>query len=194
MINISENIALAQNGDKTAFLRLIGCFSPLLKKYAFLLKYEDAYFDLQIKLIEIIMQLKLSSFQSTENPVLIGYFKNSLHHRYIALSQKQQILNSVLPMSALCLENEDDTYILDKLFYSADTYPAIEYDFLCQTLTPRQAQIILLFFFYRYPVKDIARMLHITPSAVSQAKAFAIQTLKQYITASDPKKRKGFES
>lgn len=97
-------------------------------------------------------------------------------------------------MSALCLEKEDEPYILDKLFYSADTYPAIEYDFLCQTLTPRQAQIILLFFFYRYPVKDIARMLHITTSAVSQAKASAIQTLKQYITASDPKRRKGFVS
>ncbi len=80
MLNLYENITLAQNGDTKAFLELISCFYPLLKKYALLLKYEDAYYDLQIRLIEIIVRIKLPGFQSTENPVLLRYVKNSLYH------------------------------------------------------------------------------------------------------------------
>lgn len=194
MLDLFKNITLAQDGDTKAFLELINCFYPLLKKYTLLLNYEDAYFDLQIKLIELIVRIKLPKFQSTENPVLLRYFKNSLYHWYIALSQKHKAQNRVVPLSSLYLEEEDDAYILDRLFYSVDSYPALEYDFLCQTLTPRQAQIILLFFFYRYSVKDIAQMLHISPPAVSQAKASAIQTLKRYINTGDQKAKKGFEN
>lgn len=42
----------AYNGNSFAQLQIVQRFQPLLKKYAALLKYEDAYSDLQLYLLE----------------------------------------------------------------------------------------------------------------------------------------------
>ena len=41
----------AYNGNSFAQLQIVQRFQPLLKKYAALLKYEDAYSDLQLYLL-----------------------------------------------------------------------------------------------------------------------------------------------
>lgn len=44
----------AYNGNSFAQLQIVQRFQPLLKKYAALLKYEDAYSDLQLYLLELL--------------------------------------------------------------------------------------------------------------------------------------------
>lgn len=45
---LKDSIAAAQQKDSNALLALIEKFKPLLKKYAYKLHYEDAYYDLQL--------------------------------------------------------------------------------------------------------------------------------------------------
>ena len=47
----------AYNGNSFAQLQIVQRFQPLLKKYAALLKYEDAYSDLQLYLLELLHTL-----------------------------------------------------------------------------------------------------------------------------------------
>lgn len=48
---LSEAIASAQHNNPDSLLALIEKFKPLLKKYAYKLHYEDAYYDLQLDFI-----------------------------------------------------------------------------------------------------------------------------------------------
>lgn len=45
----------AYNGNSFAQLQIVQRFQPLLKKYAALLKYEDAYSDLQLYLSIVVL-------------------------------------------------------------------------------------------------------------------------------------------
>lgn len=45
---LSEAITSAQHNNPDSLLALIEKFKPLLKKYAYKLRYEDAYYDLQL--------------------------------------------------------------------------------------------------------------------------------------------------
>ncbi len=53
----------AYNGNSFAQLQIVQRFQPLLKKYAALLKYEDAYSDLQLYLLELLHSGKLTKLQ-----------------------------------------------------------------------------------------------------------------------------------
>lgn len=56
---LDETIASAQHNNSESLLALIEKFKPLLKKYAYKLHYEDAYYDLQLDFIQIILTINL---------------------------------------------------------------------------------------------------------------------------------------
>lgn len=73
---LDETIASAQHNNSESLLALIEKFKPLLKKYAYKLHYEDAYYDLQLDFIQIpyvfLLFFKFSkksrSFRGRGNP------------------------------------------------------------------------------------------------------------------------------
>ena len=60
-----EMISNLQAGNKKELLKLIEYFQPLLKKYSFLLGYQDAYDDLQLSFIEFLQNMPLKSYSCT---------------------------------------------------------------------------------------------------------------------------------
>lgn len=60
----------AYNGNSFAQLQIVQRFQPLLKKYAALLKYEDAYSDLQLYLLELLHSGKLTKLQRKDDGTL----------------------------------------------------------------------------------------------------------------------------
>ena len=67
----------AYNGNSFAQLQIVQRFQPLLKKYAALLKYEDAYSDLQLYLLELLHSGKLTKLQRKDDGTLV-YILNPL--------------------------------------------------------------------------------------------------------------------
>ncbi len=91
----------AYNGNSFAQLQIVQRFQPLLKKYAALLKYEDAYSDLQLYLLELLHSGKLTKLQRKDDGTLVKYIESSIRHQYISLnSRKNAVDNSVIASSA----------------------------------------------------------------------------------------------
>lgn len=87
----------AYNGNSFAQLQIVQRFQPLLKKYAALLKYEDAYSDLQLYLLELLHSGKLTKLQRKDDGTLVKYIESSIRHQYISLnSRKNAVDNSVI--------------------------------------------------------------------------------------------------
>ena len=70
----------AYNGNSFAQLQIVQRFQPLLKKYAALLKYEDAYSDLQLYLLELLHSGKLTKLQRKDDGTLVKYIESSIRH------------------------------------------------------------------------------------------------------------------
>jgi len=182
MQSLYQEILEAQRGDDEKLLQLLKQFQPLLSKNARRLGYEDAFDDLQVKLIEVIKYMKLEQFKNPENPYILNYLKRCIENHGIKLSQKQQADNSV-PISSL-LENigEDGyTYLWHKLLYCTDEYPQLQNDVFAKTLTPYESNIIRYFYVQSYTVKEIAKYYHVSPPAISQVKTNALKKLRKQV-------------
>ena len=65
-MDILKQISEAQN-DHEKIEEIIKSFKPLLNKYARKLNYEDAYFDMRISLIKLILNIKVVMFPKNED-------------------------------------------------------------------------------------------------------------------------------
>lgn len=88
-------IRAAQDGDQNDMLLLIQKFSPILKKYGKMLKYEDAINDLTLYFIELIHQFDAEKMSSTCDGAIIKYIAKCIYHFYLKL-RKKHILITIL--------------------------------------------------------------------------------------------------
>lgn len=172
---------LKSKTDSTALVELIERFAPLLNKYAKKLKSEDAYADLQLKFIEVVLRFDPSKMRSSDDPYILSYLSRAIHNHYIYLSKQERLDDSAFPISAFGDENGVD--MLDKLYPPhVEKYSCEEFDFLYKNLTVYEADIIVAIYYYRYTVHDLARHYGVSSSAISQAKSNAIKKLKKALS------------
>ena len=77
---LSEAITSAQHNNPDSLLALIEKFKPLLKKYAYKLRYEDAYYNLQLDFIQIVLSINLDAQnQKSEGNVMLVNELNNLY-------------------------------------------------------------------------------------------------------------------
>ena len=113
----------AYNGNSFAQLQIVQRFQPLLKKYAALLKYEDAYSDLQLYLLELLHSGKLTKLQRKDDGTLVKYIESSIRHQYISLNSRKNAVDS----SVIASIDEID---FDQMSLSSnDEYPKLQPDF-----------------------------------------------------------------
>ena len=92
---LDETIASAQHNNSESLLALIEKFKPLLKKYAYKLHYEDAYYDLQLDFIQIILTINLDAQNQKSEGALVNYICNSVQHAYC--KRLKTILGHAMP-------------------------------------------------------------------------------------------------
>ena len=85
----------AQKGDKEAMLELIQKFSPLFRKYARKLNYEDAYEDIILFYMEMIRSVNLERIVSLEDGAVISYINVSIINYYNKRIKLVDYLNRV---------------------------------------------------------------------------------------------------
>lgn len=103
-------IIKAQGSDNEAMLELINKFSPLLKKYARRLNYEDAQNDLTLYFIQLIHGMNLEKMLCKENGSIINYISiciKNYHNKKIAeiVNLKKEIVHTSL--------SEEQLYYVD---------------------------------------------------------------------------------
>lgn len=138
----------AYNGNSFAQLQIVQRFQPLLKKYAALLKYEDAYSDLQLYLLELLHSGKLTKLQRKDDGTLVKYIESSIRHQYISLnSRKNAVDNSVIASV--------DEIDFDQMSLSSnDEYPELLISDLHSVLQPSELTLLSQFVFKGMSIAD----------------------------------------
>lgn len=167
-------VSQAQNNDKQAIMLIINKFKPLIRKYSYLLKYDDACADLNISLIEIMKKTPISTNENLKkDKFLIGYITSALKNRYIYLSKKYYRI--YLHETALNLDNDirnsESLDLDDKIFVWQ----------LLDKLSKLQRKVLILKFIKDYSDKDISRILKISRQSVNRTKNRGIDNIRRYI-------------
>lgn len=177
---ILSKILQVQAGDRDAMQELLKKFAPLLKKYAYLLKMEDAYEELQCNFLTALVNLDINRLISKSDGAIINYIQQSIYHSYIALSKAKRKDSKIV--------HTDDLQDLDPLQYDArfstnDQHNALLLHDLQDMLTDTEYKVICGLYFERYTVSELAQILGKTRQAVNQAKKRALIKLQTLINA-----------
>ena len=158
-----DTIKCAKLQDHDAMMEIIERFDRLLRKYARLLRYEDAYEDLVVELIDFIQ--KFQPDHLTQN-------------KYIALSKRQSAIRTLeVPVGDL---SEEQQHMVERSM----TAPANELLDLTaylsdKILTPQQQKIIMLHYYEQLPIAEIAAGQGVSRQNVNKAKRTALAKLKK---------------
>lgn len=174
---MDELIQKAQSGDGEALLILIEKFLPLLKKYAKKLNYEDAFFDMQLCFIELILTWDLSILRNRSEGVLVNYISNCLYHAFCKLvgmlvSQKQE------NVSVDVLAEKQSLVLSTSLYDSVSSWRLPTYP--KGLLTCKEETIIRLIYEAGYSAAEISRALNVSRQSVNQCKKRAEKKLLKY--------------
>lgn len=156
---------------------LIVLFDPLLKKYARLLAYEDAYAELRMTLIELVLAIDVMAFRNRSDGAYIHYIRRSLHHSYIQLSRSYRRYTDT-HVFYQDIQVAQESFSTDVLPVCMQEDP-VDISLILAQLTPREYETIVLLFYYGYSTKEIAAKRHVSRQAVNQRKLQALRKLRQ---------------
>lgn len=176
--NLYEEIQEAKQCN-AALLNLITRFTPLLVKYAEKLTTEDAYFDLQLDFIELILKFDLDNMKRTDNAALLSYIKKAVYNSYI---KRSKIFCEYRTKNYLFSEMSEEQFAVVSLQLSTnDSYDSLQLIECKKCLTSQEFEIILLLYYYGYGVAEISGLKNISRQAVNQIKRRALSKLyKQF--------------
>lgn len=175
-MNYYEYIEKCKKKDKTALAYMANKFKPLIRKYSYLLNYNDAEQDLWLALIEVLEQMPLEKIaKGNSEPYILGYIKTSIKNKYIYLS-KRKYLNSFNQ------ELNDDICSHNPKLISSDIESSIFLQDSLKHLTEQQKKIITLKYVYGYSDIEISKMLNKTRQSVNKVKLRALQRLQNFMS------------
>ena len=176
-LRLCDEISAAQK-DKVALLELVTRFTPLLKKYANLLRYEDAYFDLQLDFIELISNFKLDKMLKTDNGALLSYIKKAIYNQYIKRSKanNEYLINN----NTISDMSDEQVAVISIKFSVVDNYDVMCFKEYKDYLTQQEFEVILLIFYFGYEVSEIARNKKVSRQAINQLKNRALSKLRRH--------------
>lgn len=103
--------------DEDACLELLSRFDKLLKKYANMLGYDDAFEELRLFFLELIYTLPSRSVSDKGDGCIVKYISNAVRNHYIYLSKQ----HGELPVLLSEVSEEQRVHIE---YMTAQTSPA----------------------------------------------------------------------
>lgn len=170
-----EIICRAQNGDKEAMQELVDRFTPLMRKRANKLGYEDAYEDIRLFFIELIYSMRLEKIRLKEDGGITSYINVSINNFYNKETAKSDKWKKEIVVSALSAEQE---YYMEKKLSKEDKINIFMELNMEEKLTPNEYKIIYLIYIEGYSVAEIARDTNKTRQAVNQLKKRILKKIK----------------
>lgn len=177
-----EVVNKARNDDKQAIMLIVDKFKPLIGKYSYLLKYDDASSDLIISLIEIIKKMPIYTDENLKNDkFLVGYIASAIKNRYIYLSKKYyKVYLNETTLNLNDVRNSENLNLDDKMFVWE----------LLDKLSKTQREVLILKFIKDYSDKDISKALKISRQSVNKTKNRGLDNIRRYIGYKNISKRR----
>lgn len=172
---LADLIARSQAGKSNATIMIIRKFNPLLKKYAYKLYYEDAYYDLLTDFIELIHNVQLESMHDKSDGSFISYIHKSIYDSYIKRSVNLKKLNNIVLYSDL---SDNQLFYIETVSATSDIYFEHELPVLQKVMTKSELEVINMLYLRGYTVTETACDLGVTRQAVNQMKKRALKKLQ----------------
>ncbi len=163
--SLYDCIVKAKGNDKGSMLALCQKFEPLLKKYCWLLSYEDAYNDLTEAFLHIIKKIPIETQQFHQDKYILSYIKNSIYHEFIRLNRKQEEYEN-----KVCFLKEEelfDNILIDESFNDSIKDILFFID-IKQCLTKKEWMLLELKIVNGFSDGEIATMLGVSRQAVNK--------------------------
>ena len=167
--------------NECAYLELLSRFEKLLHKYANILGYEDAYQDLQLFFLSLVLKLKSNSVLSEGDGAITGYITISIKHHFYMLSKNQRRQRETLYSDL----SEDQLSIIDKLCSMYDEVDISEYFPTTYCLSEKEKIVIREIFVEGNSVQNVADHYHVSRQAVNQLKLRAIKKIRSALQANE---------
>lgn len=162
--------------EEDALLALLAAFDKLLKKYARLLEYEDAYEELRLFFIELIYGMKQLGLSGENDGVYVGYISTAVKNKYIYLAQKAE------REAALFLSNlRDESHEQERCAAIENPGKISDYFPVRNRLTSREEEILYLLFVCGYSVSEIAGKYKISRQTVNKSKLRALRKIRMTV-------------
>lgn len=170
---INEQIAELPNEESC--LALLHAFDKLLRKYARLLNYEDAYEELRLFFFELIYDMKIRGVGGENDGAIVNYITTAIKNQYIFLSKKRrrEECTSFSEMSEeqiAFIERATATYSCGQI---SDYFPSKD------KLTKHETEILYLLLVYGYSVNEIAHIYKTSRQAVNKSKLRALNKIRK---------------
>ena len=177
-MNILKQISEAQN-DHEKIEEIIKSFKPLLNKYARKLNYEDAYFDMRISFIELILNIKVEMFPENEDKYILGYISKATYQIFLKYARKNQMTGCEITESQI--EDFDIENFGKQLSYN-ESYDDLLIEDLKKVLSKKEYEVIYEWLFQGKNIQQIADQEKISRQAVFAKKRRALKKMKNYFT------------
>ena len=169
-----ELINQAKTNEK-ALLSLIEDYRFLLMKYASFLSYEDAYSDLLLDFIEMILKLDTNKFKVKNDFVITSYIRKSVHNAYLKKSKEyRSYIQMHTPFSEI---SEEQMQYVDSSHSKKDEYNELDNHFFLKFLTKTEHVVIKLLFYDGFSATDVAKMHCTTRQSINQTKLRALDKI-----------------
>ena len=161
-MDILKQISEAQN-DHEKTEEIIKSFKPLLNKYARKLNYEDAYFDMRISFIKLILNIKVEMFPKNEDKYILGYISKATYQIFLKYARKNQMTGCEITESQI--ENFDIENFGKQLSYN-ESYDDLLIEDLQKVLSKKEYEVIYEWLFQGKNIQQIANQEKISRQAV----------------------------
>lgn len=166
-------------GDWDAVVELIERFQPLLRKYAYLLNYKDAYEDMQVDFIEFLLKLNPAIFHPPSDGIITEYIRVAVMNMYRARVKNVISHKSEIPISQM---EEQQQALVSMQYSTIDNESVLLAYGLHMFLGKDEYEIIRLYYVMQYTDAEIARMRKKTRQAVQQKRKKALKKIKDILT------------
>lgn len=172
---IADKIKRAQAGEQQAAIDLIDQFSPLLKKYAGKLSYEDAYYDLRADFLDLIYHFNFDKLKQNTDGAMVNYLAKSVYRNYIKLMKRQIASN---PPTA-CLDELSDSalYINGQI----STFSIVTLHIPHDILSDKEWAVFLSIHYAGYSSAELAKRKGVSRQSINQMKRRAEEKLRRYL-------------
>lgn len=179
----NELVSKGKAGDKSSMEEIINRLQPLIyssirKYYYNKVDYEDLVQEGNLTIMDCIY-----NFDFNRNVNFLGYIKSQLRYLYLNkhrektyISLNQPIKDEEGEMIDLLESEEEDS--LEK-FIKNETLQELR--LAIEILTPRQREIVILYYFKAMSISDIGHLLGISYRTVVNTKTNAIESLKNIL-------------
>jgi len=175
---IIDDIRNGQKGNQQAVLDLVSKFSPAIKKYARKLETEDAYYDLQVEFLNLILHLNCDKLREMGDGAMVQYLSKSIYHAYIKLLR--QLIDNKMP--SISTDDLTDSMLYQN--YCITSLKDFTLDIPPTLLSPLEADAFFQISIWGYSAADIARKKGVSRQSINQAKQRAILKLRHHLKES----------